>query len=393
MAFHLRPYQATIVADIRSRMRRGCHSILCQSPTGSGKTAFTAYMLHTAASKGMSSFFIVHRRELIKQCIRTFRTAGLKAGIVASNFPEDNNQLVQIASIQTLTKRFQKLRTPKLVVWDEVHHICAGSWSKMYANYPDAFHVGLTATPERLDGSGLDTYFKEMVTGPSVKWLIENKWLAPYRLFAPGGISTAGLHTRMGDFAKDELNKAADKPTITGDAIKHYLKHAAGKRAVVFCVSIEHSKHVVEQFRLAGIPAAHVDGETDMMERDSAIERFERGEIKVLSNVDLFGEGFDLPAIEVAILLRPTQSLGLFLQQCGRVLRPCLGKKEAIILDHAGNTMRHGLPDEDRQWTLAGRERNKGGKGEENVSVRICPVCFAAQSSGSPGLFVLRSCV
>lgn len=385
MSAELRGYQSDIIADVSARMKRGCHSILVQSPTGSGKTLLTAHMLKTAAAKGFPSFFICHRRELIKQSIRTFHAAGLTAGIVAAGFPEDPRSLVQIASIQTLANRYHKLYIPKLIIWDECHHVAAGSWAKIYSAFPKAYHVGLTATPERLDGTGLEKWFSEMVSGPSVSWLIENKFLAPYRLYAPLGISTAGVHTRMGDFAKDELNKAADKPTITGDAIKHYLKHGAGKRAVVFCVSIEHSKHVVEQFRAAGISAAHVDGETDVNERDHAIASFERGEIRVLSNVELFGEGFDLPAIEIAILLRPTKSLGLFLQQCGRVLRPCPGKTEAIILDHAGNTQRHGLPDEERAWSLNGRDRGRGGNGDQPAaSVRICPKCFAAQWSGLP---------
>lgn len=185
----------------------------------------------------------------------------------------------------------------------------------------------------------------------------------------------------MGDFKRDELNAAVDKPTITGDAIKHYMKLASGKRAVVFCVSIEHSKHVVSQFQAAGIPSAHVDGETPTEERDDAIQRFSRGDIKVLSNVELFGEGFDLPSLEVAILLRPTQSLGLYLQQVGRSLRPYPGKEFALILDHAGNCSRHGLPDEERSWSLEGHEGARKTS-ETSESVKICPKCFAAQFPG-----------
>ena len=185
------------------------------------------------------------------------------------------------------------------------------------------------------------------------------------------------------DFAINELVQAADKPTITGDAVNHYLKYARGKRAVVFCCSIEHSKHVVAQFGASGIPSSHVDGKTETTERDQAVRNFESGKILILSNVELFGEGFDLPAIEAAILLRPTQSLGLYLQQCGRALRPSPGKKEALILDHAGNCQRHGLPDEQRFWSLDGRKmRNK--QAVENVSVKVCPQCFAAQFSGKP---------
>lgn len=383
MSFILRPYQIAIIDEARAKMRAGIKSVLLVSPTGSGKTALTAHMLKTAASKQMSSMFIVHRRELVKQSMKAFARVGVRHGIIAAGFPEDRQPLTQIASIQTLARRWTRYRRPQLIVWDECPHIAAKSWAEVYKAYPDAYHVGLTATPCRLDGKGLRDYFKDIVSGPTVSWLIENKFLSNYKLFAPPGISVSGLHVRMGDFVKSELAAACDKPTITGDAIKHYQKRAAGKRAVVFCASIEHSKHVVEQFKAAGIAAEHVDGETPNEERDAAIGRFESGHISVLSNVELFGEGFDLPAIEAAILLRPTTSLALYLQQVGRALRPSPGKSHAVILDHAGNCDRHGLPDEERAWSLDGGEsrRNGGGGG---ASVKVCPKCFAAQFSGRP---------
>jgi DNA repair protein RadD len=379
----LRPYQEEIVLKARSLMQQGVKSMLIQSPTGSGKTLLTAHMLGTAARKQMASWFIVHRRELVKQSIKAFGEVGVNHGVISANFFEDLRHPIQIASIQTLARRYHKLTPPKLVIWDECHHIAAGTWAKIRASLPNAFHIGLTATPQRLDGAGLRDFFSEIIHGPSVEWLIENGYLAPYRIFAPGGVSMAGVHTRMGDFVRSEMQTAIDKPTITGDAIKHYRKLSEGKRAVVFCVSIEHSKHVVQQFLAEGINAAHVDGETDPIERDNTLRRFERGEIKILSNVELFGEGFDLPSLETLICLRPTQSLSLWLQMCGRVLRPSPGKTEAIILDHAGNCERHGFPDQEREWSLDGRgERSKGAG--DGISVRVCPRCFAAQFSGIP---------
>lgn len=384
MSFQLRPYQTAIIDDVRARMQRGVKSILIQSPTGSGKTALTAQMLGTAAAKGVASIFTVHRRELVKQSTETFDAVKIRHGIIAPGFYEDSRAPVQIASVATLARRFQRLRRPKLIVWDECHHIAAKSWADIFRAIPEAFHIGLTATPERLDGKGLGDFFKEMVKGPSVAWLIEQGYLSPYRLFVPpGGVNVEGVHTKMGDFAKGELAAAADKPTITGDAIREYRKRADGKRAVVFCVSIEHSKHVVAQFQAAGISAAHVDGETDVQERDAAIRRFERGEIKVLSNVELFGEGFDLPAIEAVIGLRPTQSLALCLQQWGRGLRTSPGKERAILIDHAGNAVRHGLPDWDREWSLSGRDTARR-PGDTSAAVKVCPRCFAAQFSGRP---------
>lgn len=379
----LRGYQSDIINEARAEMKRGIKSLLITSPCGSGKTVLVAHMLKTAASRNMPSLFIVHRRELIKQSTQTFSMVGVRHGIIANNFIPEYGQLIQIASIQTLAHRLDKIRSPKLIIWDEAHHCAAGGWSKIHAQFPEAYHIGLTATPERLDGTGLGKWFKKIIHGPSVRWLIDNGYLADYKLYAPSSINTDGLHTSMGDFVKSELSALVDKPTITGDAIKHYKKLADGKRAVVFCVSIEHSKHVVEQFKAAGISAAHVDGETAMEERDEKINKFRSGEIRVLANVDLFGEGFDLPSLEVSILLRPTQSLGLFLQQTGRCLRPAPGKQHATVLDHAGNISRHGLPDEKRDWSLEGSRNNKKNS-EKKTSVKICPKCFAAQASGKP---------
>lgn len=365
----------------REHFKSGVRSVLCQLSTGGGKTLLTANMLSIASNKGMTCWFIVHRRELVKQTITAFSNIGIKRfGVVSAGFMEAKAMPIQICSIQTLIRRYSRLKAPNFIAWDECHHVSAGSWAEVYKAFPKAFHIGLTATPKRLDGTGLNKFFGAMVSGPPMASLIEDGYLVPYKLFAPSGINVSGIHTQMGDYVKSELSKVVDRPSITGDAIKHYIKHASGKRAVVFCVSVEHSKHVVSQFNNAGIPALHVDGETPTEERDNAIRRFKDGEIKVLSNVELFGEGFDLPSLEVAILLRPTQSLGLYLQQVGRALRPSDGKTHAIILDHAGNCERHGLPDEEREWLLEGTEKRRGAS-VNSVSVKVCKKCLAAHAS------------
>lgn len=379
----MRPYQERIIEETRALIRKGAKNILITSPTGSGKTILTAHMLKKSAERGVPAWFVVHRRELVKQSIQAFNSVGVNHGVVASGFWESKRLPIQIASIQTLIKRYRRYPRPKIIVFDECHHCAAGSWDKLYKALPEAYHIGLTATPQRLDGTGLGHWFSEIIHGPEVSWLIEHRFLSSYKIYAPSSVSTEGLHTRMGDFVKDELALAVDRPSITGDAIEHYKKLCLGKRAVVFCVSVEHSKHVVSQFNASGIIAAHVDGETPMEERDAAIRQFREGEIKVLSNVELFGEGFDLPAMESVILLRPTQSLGLYLQQVGRALRPFPGKETAVILDHAGNCQRHGLPDEERAWELSTSLPDRKRSGSKEFSVRVCPKCFAAQISGS----------
>lgn len=354
----------------------------------SGKTVIAAYMIKTAAEKNIPSVFICHRRELIVQSTLAFDSIGIRHGIIANGFIEDHQPLIQIASVGTYVNRLDKYRKPKFIFFDESHHCAAASWAKIVNHFPTAYKVGLTATPCRLDGRGLDDYFSTMVNGPSVRELIDQGYLSDYKLYAPAVPDLKSVHSRMGDYIKSELLAVMDKPTITGSAIREYQRRASGKRAVVFAVSIEHSKHIVAEFRAKGISAEHVDGETQQSDRDQAIDRFRRGETLVLSNVELFGEGFDLPAIECAILLRPTQSLGLYLQQVGRALRPSSGKTHAIILDHANNAAIHGLPDADREWSLSGIER-RSTKKDTTQAIKICASCYAAQL---PGSTVCRYC-
>jgi len=376
MTFALRPYQTKIIDTARGYLRE-VSSVLIQAPTGAGKTALTASMLGTAASRGHRSFFICHRAELVEQAAATFTDVGISYGIIAAGYRGNPFAPVQIASIDTLKNRLDKVDAPALVVWDECHHVAAAGWTRVMHAYPQAKHIGLTATPWRLDGTGLGRHFARMVRGPSVRWLIENGYLSPYRAFAPSHPDLGNVHTRAGDYVQTELAAVMGKSAIVGDAIGHYRRLAAGKRAVAFCVSVKHSEHVAAEFRAAGFVAHHLDGTTPRDERRAAIKAFREGHIQVLTNVDLFGEGFDLPAIEAAILLRPTKSLSLYLQQVGRALRPFPGKQHALILDHANNIATHGLPDEDRDWSLADREKKRAGASDEpNFAVRQCPTCY-----------------
>ena len=257
------------------------------------------------------------------------------------------------------------------------HHAVAGTWTKILAHAPGVYHIGLTATPVRLDGKGLSMHFDDIILGPTVNDLIARGYLADYEVYAPQLASTAGLHTRAGDYAKDEVAAMMEKPTITGDAIAHYKRLAWGKRAIVFASSIKHSMAIAQQFREQQIPAAHVDGDTERDERLRIMSAFRDGSIRVVTNVDLFGEGVDVPSIEAAILLRPTKSLGLYLQQVGRALRPSEGKQHAIIIDHVGAVRYHGLPDDPHEWTLDGVDKGEG-KEKAEVGVKICPACFRA---------------
>ena len=377
---HLRDYQTAIINDCRIAFRQGIRRVLIQSPTGSGKTVLCAFMLASAADRKLTSWFIVHRSELVEQSSRTFDAVGLPHGIIASGHPETSAP-TQVCSIQTLVRRLDRLPAPDMIVFDEAHHVAAGMWETVAKRYPQAYQIGLTATPERNDGSGLRPFFDRIIFGPDVRWLIDNGHLAPYRLFAPDVIDTTGMKSRGGDYTYESMAEIIDKPTITGNAVRHYERIVQGARTIGFAVSVEHSLHMCSAFRAAGYRAEHLDGKTPKIRRRDVIERFRAGDIQLLWNVDLFGEGFDVPACEAAILMRPTQSLGLYMQQAGRVLRPAEGKT-AYILDHAGNCIRHGLPCQKRQWTLDSRKR-KGKPSQQEFPVRLCEKCFAAMPAAA----------
>lgn len=377
----LRPYQSAILDAARAHLRQGVRRMLLVAPTGAGKTVLVATMIGNASRKGKRCFFNVHRQELLDQSSDTFRAVGIPHSFIAANAMHDPRVPVQLCSVQTLARRIDRVRKPDLIVWDEAHHVAAKSWAAVAAAYPDAIHVGLTATPQRLDGAGLAEHFDALVLGPTTADLIADGFLAPYRYFEPSTIDTSGLHQRGGDFVTAEAEALVDRPTITGSAIAEYRRHCDGQQGVAFCVSIRHSQHVAAEFNAAGVAAAHIDGTMDRNDRRARIDDFRAGRVRVLCNVDLISEGFDLPAMAAAILLRPTQSLSLHLQQVGRALRP--GKPFAFVLDHVGNRLRHGLPDDDREWSLEGRRKRAGAP--QAFPVRQCPACFASLRGGATG--------
>lgn len=375
----LRDYQQLGVSDIRNAYRAGKKAPLYVAPTGSGKTVLFAYISDGTSRKGNTVLILVHRQELVDQTSRTLNAFGVPHGIIAAGRTPDRTHAVQIASVQTLVRRLDFFR-PALIIIDEAHHGTAGSWRKVLDHNPQARVLGVTATPERLDGRGLKEVFDILIRGPEVKDLIRAGHLAPPVYYAPPqSADLSHLHVRGGDFDKGEIAAAMDKAAITGDAVEHYRRICNGVPAVAFCASIKHAQHVAEQFQAAGYRAGTIDGNMDRDARREIVRSLGDGRLNVLTSCEIINEGFDLPIVTAAILLRPTLSLSVHLQQIGRVLRPSpeVGKTKAVILDHVGNLARHGLAEDMREWSLEGRKRKaKKSKDEPEVNVTQCPSCY-----------------
>lgn len=358
----LRAYQSALLDDVRKAYREGARRPCIVLPCGGGKSCITAEAAKGATDKGNRVLFLVHRRELVDQIRQTFCDWGVDLS------------LCRVEMVQTACRRIAKMPEPRLIITDENHHCLASSYRKVYDAFPNAQGLGVTATPVRLNGGGLGDVNDRLVIGVSAKWLIANGYLAPYDYYAPTVTDLSGLHVRRGEFVAAEIEDRLDKATIYGDVIGHYKRLAGGLKAVCYCASVAHSEAMAARFSAAGIPAAHIDGKTDKRERERLIRAFREGRLRILCNVDLISEGFDVPDCSCAILLRPTQSLTLYIQQSMRCMRYQPGKR-AVIIDHVGNYTRFGMPDDDREWSLEPK-REKKKMVEDGERIRQCPQCF-----------------
>jgi DNA repair protein RadD len=336
----------------------------------------------SAAALGNRVLILGHRQEIVDQISDALTKLGVKHGMIVAGHPEKPKFKVQLASVATLVRHLDLLHSKiRLVIVDECHHVIADTWGEILGTTYDAHVLGVTATPERLDGWGLSKVFDSMVIGPTTRELIEAGYLSKFVAYAPGGtLDLSSVRTRMGDYVVDQLAKVMSKEEIIRCAIEDYTRLCPGAPAIVFCVDVAHSQLVAKQFIAAGYKAAHVDGTTPKDMRRGLIRALGAGELQVLTNCGLISEGLDVPSVVAAILLRPTQSLALYLQQVGRVLRPAPNKERAYILDHSGNTYRFGLADTPRTWSLEGQGKwNYEWENGFRVAARRCKAC--AQSN------------
>ena len=348
----LRDYQTESINNTRDLFRKGNKRVLTVLPCGAGKTVEFAYMC--SRHQGYV-WFLVHRKELVDQAKQTF---------IDNNISLDN---VLIAMVQTVTRHIEDYKKPTMIIFDEAHHSTSKTWTRIIDAFPNVPIIGLTATPCRLDGKPLGDIYQAMTIGISARELIELGYLCKYDYYAPRiNLEEANWEIKGSDYDMESVERSFDKTSIYGDVLK-YIDN--DKKTIIYSPTIAFSKKLV-----AGIPGAvHFDGETPEAERDEIIRKFRSGEIRVLSNVNLIGEGFDVPDCDCCILLRPTMSTALYIQQSMRCMRPRPGKR-AVIYDLVGNVFRHGLPDEDREWSLS--RKIKPHKNTDTLSIRECKSCF-----------------
>lgn len=389
----LRPYQQQLIDELFKAWAEGHQNVLIQLPTGGGKTIITSEVIK--ALKG-PTLFCAHRMELISQPSLVLAQNGIPhdiitnaqtiRSIIAIHMDETGRTWYKpgakiiVASVDTLIRqtdaRFNQI---ELLVMDEAHHVLKkNKWGKAAEMFPNAKGLYLTATPCRADGFGLgrhaDGVIDHMIQGLTGRDLINQNFLSPYIIHNPSAhldLSNVPV-TSGGDYSAVKLKEAITKSKIVGDIVQHYLKFAGGKLGITFAANLDSAVEIATAYKDAGVSAEVISGNTPISVRARLMREFRARRIMQLVNVDILGEGVDVPAVEVVTFARPTQSYALYSQQFGRALRPSPGKEKAIILDHVDNFTRHGLPDLRTEWSLDRRERRKSEKPQDVIQVRTC---------------------
>lgn len=399
----LRDDQLALKHSIYSSWNSGNKNVLAVLPTGGGKSVIVSDIVNDGNALGMRQPVIAHRKELVGQMSLHIAERGIFHRLIA---PKDviaqitakhrakfkrsfvsPTALCSVVGIDTLNARAQELKPwadqQDRWVTDEAHHVLrANKWGKGVELFGRAYGLGVTASPVRGDGMGLgrhhDGVFDDMVQGLTMRQLISIGALTDYEIAIPESdfnIDDDAI-TPAGDFSPVKMREASQRSHIVGDVVKEYIKRAYGKRGICFTTDVETAGKIAKEFNEMGIPAASVSAETPSATRDNYIERFRSGQFWVLVNVDLFGEGFDVPAVEVVMMARPTASLAVYLQQFGRALRTLAGKLYGLVIDHVSNWKRHKFPDKAHVWSLDRRDkRGKQEKDPEDIPLTACRNC------------------
>lgn len=337
-------------------------------PTGTGKTVLFSEIVSLGFKRAKKILIVVHRKELVDQITGKLNSLGIQVGLIIAGKKADNSRIIQVASIQTLSRREHP--EANLIIIDECHHSKASTYKKLWEIYPEAKFLGVTATPVRLSGEGFEDLFDELIQSPPVSYFIANGFLVPLKQLVGATPNLSGVKKRKGDYATSMLSNVMLDADLMANLVESYKKHALDKSTIIFAVDIDHSKSIVERFTGAGISAEHIDSTTPRELRTSILDEFKAKKIKILSNVEIITEGFDFPECEAVQLARPTKSLALYLQMVGRVMRPAPGKSNGIVLDNAGLWLEHGLATIDRTWSLKGSiKKREGINGRHEIGI------------------------
>jgi superfamily II DNA or RNA helicase len=368
MRHELRDYQQRGLAEVLDAYRRGARSVLMVLPTGGGKTSVFSHLI---ASIPQEAVILVHRRELATQAANRLREFGVDFGYVMAGEAPKPYARVQVASVQTLVRR-AVMPKAALVVADEAHLSTATTWQTILEQYPNARILGATATPWRLSGKPLVGAYDACVVVSSPAQLREAGHLSPYVGFSYLAPDLSKVATVGGEYNEGQSAAAMREPTIVTNIVEQWQRHASQLSTVVFAVTVEHSQALAAQFKAAGVRAEHLDGSTPLEQRKAILARVESGATQVLCNVGVAVEGLDIPRLKCCVLARPTKSLARAIQMMGRVRRPWQGQT-ARIHDHAFVIAQHGLPDQERDYTLS-------AKPEALPSLTTCTECLALYS-------------
>jgi len=394
----LRPYQENGKQEIRRAMASGKRNVLLQASCGAGKTIISADIVKSAIEKGSKVLFLVNRRDLVKQTVDKYTQYGLGEylGVIMAGEQSALDRQVQIASIQTYGRRlnFEEpefnawFHKANLVIYDECHSCNAKTYKKIIDLYKEkAYIIGLSATPMRGDGSGLGEVFDTIIECIPTKELIEMGHLVPMVYYAPSKPDLERLRIIAGDYDKKQLSERVNKPKLIGDIYDNWARLAYDRQTIIFATDVKHSKYIRDYFRAKGVSIEHIDAHTSDEEREEFYRNFENGDIQVMTNVGIATEGSDLPYVSAIVIARPTKVLGKWLQMAGRGARPAPGKKDCILLDHAGCIDEHGYIEDPICWTLDGKSpaakkvKKKDKKEPKPFTCEMCKHVFAARKT------------
>lgn len=369
----LREYQDDIIADTRQAMR-SYKRILQNLPTGAGKTVTTTDSVRAIYDKGLSAWFVVPRKALVKQSHRHFCNSNIPHGFIAAGRKHTDHK-IKIVSKDTLIRRLDDVEWPDVIFVDEAH-VNYSFQVELVKRIPrHVYVIGLSATPERLSGEGLSDIYQTMVSGPTLAELIADGWLSPLRYLAPPLKGLDKLKPKGTEYDEKDLEKLFAARFIYGKVVDTYRQVADKKPCLIFCRGVKEAETWTKTFNDAGYKFVNLDWSTKDAKRDKAIADVESGKLDGIVSVDLISYGFDCPKIECVILLRPTESRALYNQMIGRGLRIMSGKKELIVLDFVNNLATHGHPLSEHEWNFAGTKKSKR-KGQSEDILHVCPECF-----------------